>query len=284
MRFIKYRPSALNLRTGWNNDAKAVIKQLEEAKNPTERGDIIKNHSGLWSEVKQELSKLSHSKCWYTESKQAGTDTDVDHFRPKRRVSECMTRAHKHPGYWWLAFDLTNYRFSCIYANRRRKDINTDETGGKADHFPVCDESRRAWRPTDNCDDEEPMLLDPCKLADTKLLMFKPDGEAMPRHGKKTDPKKHQRAATSIRLYNLNHSDFVKARLELRNTIEDLLQRAQKYYRKLETEGQTASDAYSEALEGLQELTAESSPYSGFCLEMIKPRRSEDFLDGVALG
>ena len=284
MRFIKYRPASIELRDGWEADANAVLQSLEKEKDPAKRGDIITANSGLWAEVKEQLSKLSDGKCWYTEAKQEGTDTDVDHFRPKKRVNKLVRNKQPHPGYWWLAFKLSNYRFSCIYANRRRKDIETAETGGKADHFPIWEEKRRAWCETDNCDLEEPVLLDPCKVADTKLLMFNANGEAMPRNDKKKEPKKHERAALSIELYNLNHSDFRKARIVLRDQVYDLLEKAEKYYMQLETEGQTAHDAYEDALERLIDLTSAKAPYSRFCWEMIRPKQHSDFLDGVEFG
>ena len=144
MRLIRYNPAALHLRADWAQDADDVRQQLNVEADPKKRSEIIEANKELWAEVKAELAKLSNDKCWYTESKQQGTDTDVDHFRPKKRVAEVKDKDNPHPGYWWLAFDLANYRFSCIYANRRRRDIESGDVGGKADHFPLVDEGKRA--------------------------------------------------------------------------------------------------------------------------------------------
>jgi hypothetical protein len=48
---------------------------------------------------------------------------DVDHYRPKARVVE----DNDHGGYWWLAYNASNYLLSCSVCNRVRK----------RDHFPL---------------------------------------------------------------------------------------------------------------------------------------------------
>lgn len=47
---------------------------------------------------------MSNGKYWYTESIQLGTDVDVDHFGPKKRIAERCAEGDAHPGYWWLAY------------------------------------------------------------------------------------------------------------------------------------------------------------------------------------
>ena len=113
---------------------------------------------------------LSDDKCWYCESKQIRLDRHVDHYRPKNSVAECAD----HPGYWWLAFRSYNYRYSCTYCNSRRVDQRSGQAGGKADHFPLRDESRRAFSPDDPIDDEQPTLLDPTVQAASLSRLNKP--------------------------------------------------------------------------------------------------------------
>ena len=238
-------------------------------------------NKGLWSEVKAELAKLSNDKCWYTESKQQGTDTDVDHFRPKRRVAEVKDKGNLHPGYWWLAFDLANYRFSCIFANRRRRDVESGDVGGKADHFPIVNEDNRAWAPECDCEEEQPLLLDPCKATDVALITFKEDGEAMPRFNKKSRPRAFKRADISIELYNINNSTFVRARVDLREKINALLKDAERFFKKLESGDAAHEHAYERTIEQLLELTDERAAYSGFSKAYIENYRHQDWLCGA---
>lgn len=87
MRAIDYDPSKLALPADWAARAAKLTQQLVDAADAAARKKILKTN-GIWSEIASELRKLSNGNCWYTESPQAGTDVDVDHFRPKNRVAE----------------------------------------------------------------------------------------------------------------------------------------------------------------------------------------------------
>ena len=102
-------------------------------------------------EVRKALERLFHDKCAYCElTKVEGWE--VDHFRPKGRVAE----REDHPGYYWLTYVWENLYPSCQHCNQRRKDRPrwADQAGlpagGKADQFPLLDESSRAMRPKDD--------------------------------------------------------------------------------------------------------------------------------------
>ena len=282
MRYVPYDPAKLDLREGWKDNAEAAEQEVQGAA-PDERSTTINSHSNLWKEVKPELKKIFHGKCWYTESPQAGTDVDVDHYRPKGHVAKIKKdgTGEPHPGYWWLAFKLENYRYSCIYANRRRRDLESGETGGKADNFPLCDENNRAWCPEDDCFDEQPLLLDPCKRADVALLTFKDDGEAMPRFAKETRKRSFDRANASIKYYNLNHSDFKKARIAIRDELSKRIENAERYFRNLET-GDAGNDlAYEEAIRDLRNACSVKSPYSSYAIAFLDSYRTRDSLAAV---
>jgi hypothetical protein len=233
VRPINYDPRKLTLPEGWAEKATQLKNQLIAAGDSAARAAILKDNP-VWSEVKSELRKLSHGKCWYTESVQLGTDVDVDHFRPKNRVAERCTEGDAHPGYWWLAYALENYRYSCIVANRLRRDIETDRVGGKADRFPIANEATRAMTSDADWQAEKTLLIDPCKADETALITFKEDGEALPRFGS-GEPYKYQKADLSIKYYSLNHSEFTKARIALRDKIEDLRVEAIRYFSRLES-------------------------------------------------
>lgn len=279
MRPIDYDPSKITYPPDWSDRAKELAQKLTEAKDSEARKKILSDpNNRIWSELKSELRKLSHGKCWYTEALQVGTDVDVDHYRPKGRVAELLGAVPAHEGYWWLAYDPENYRFSCIVANRRRHDVEAGRTGGKADHFPIQHEADRAY--SGDCTAEKPMLIDPCVAHEPDLITFKNDGEAMPRFSKDHEYK-HGKAARSIELYSINHSEFVTARLDLRDRIEQLKKDAKRFFGKLESGDADHENGYANAIAELARLRSAPEPFSAFCAAMIDPSSHEDYLFGL---
>lgn len=68
-----------------------------------------------WKKTKEQLAIESADKCAYCETPtSANYRGDVEHFRPKS-------------GYWWLAYCLDNYVFSCLICNQAHKKA----------HFPI---------------------------------------------------------------------------------------------------------------------------------------------------
>lgn len=284
MRRIRFDPERLEYPDGWRERAELLLKSLNEATDAAARARIIHDNP-IWTDLRPLLRRLSNGKCWYTEAKQEGTDVDVDHFRPKKRVAELADAASSHFGYWWLAYDPSNYRYSCIVANRRRHDVEFGRTGGKADHFPIFQETERAREPDADHSSERPLLIDPCVAGEPELITFKEDGEAMPRFADTTgNSYKYRKAEKSIELYSINHSEFVKARLDLRDEIEKLRQDALRYFKKIETGDSDHEAGYSRAIEQLDLLRAEDQPYSAFCSAMINRFRHEEYLYGLFLG
>jgi uncharacterized protein (TIGR02646 family) len=208
----------LSLPPDWEDRAKKVLDKLVEA-DPSTRKQLISDNTALWGELKTALSALSNGKCWYCDSRQIRSDNAVDHFRPKNGVADCKG----HEGYWWLAFDWRNYRFSCTYCNSRRKGENT--SGGKGDQFPLIDEALRALKWGDNWNAEQPMLLDPTQAADPELLWFYIDGTPQPKFGEDEDKIKHKRATISIRLYHLDEERLEEKRRDLYQQLSRLVTR-----------------------------------------------------------
>ena len=181
------------------------------------RHKAINRKSSVWHATEEALSKASHEKCWYCESIQSRSDKPVDHFRPKNSVSE----ATGHPGYWWLAFDWKNYRYSCTYCNSRRRDINGGTEGGKQDHFPIIPPPPHARAASDPLDKAK--LLDPTNDNDTKLITFLQNGVPCPT---KHDRESIDRVEESIRLYHLDHRPLVIKRKRLADDISQLVNNA----------------------------------------------------------
>jgi hypothetical protein len=118
-----------------------------------------------WGKLREDLTSLGFDKCWYTEAKIGAGDAQVEHFRPKR--PNAQGKPGSHGGYWWLAFDATNYRLAASIPNRV-----------KSNDFPV--RGTRAVAEGDSLDDELPVLLDPCDAHDVDLLTFGDAGVPKP--------------------------------------------------------------------------------------------------------
>src|SRR5579864_1229305 len=110
---------------------------------------------GIWSEIKEVFILLQQFKCIYCESlmpkvesasaAMVGVDYDIEHYRPKNRVTGWPSRrdikrrlrlqsyvgrvaSGSQGGYPRLAFDPLNYVVSCKVCN----------SSYKADHFPIA--------------------------------------------------------------------------------------------------------------------------------------------------
>ncbi|QJU57112.1 hypothetical protein HL653_04305 [Sphingomonas sp. AP4-R1] len=197
MRYINL--SRIVLPDGWFEASAAATSAVSQ-------GDSPDDHSGVWRQLKSALADLFNDKCWYCETAVPRSDNAVDHFRPKGRVSDAV---NPHTGYKWLAFDQTNFRYACTFCNSRRKDVDGGTAGGKADRFPLLDESKRLYAPGALAD-EHPVLLDPCDISDWRLLGCKREnGQPCPAGGSVVDLK---RAETSIAIYHLQHEPTCKLR------------------------------------------------------------------------
>ncbi len=185
------------------------------------RTAAIKHKSDIWSYAGKHVKTIMHEKCWYCETSEVRSDMPIDHFRPKNSVAEYP----QHPGYWWLAFDWENYRYSCTFCNSRRVDVENQTAGGKQDHFPIIQPP--AWANDPNADwrAERPVLLDPVNLDDTSLLTYHENG--YPRELCQDETREeHMRAKQSIYFYHLDHIKAVRARkvlaIKIRSHVENV--------------------------------------------------------------
>jgi uncharacterized protein (TIGR02646 family) len=245
MRYIDTSSLKNKLPKGWQEKADDVLTQLKAAASPDERRKIIAKKSTLWGELKETLKELSHGKCWYTESKNDGSYDDVDHFRPKGKVDENSD----HPGYWWLAFDYKNYRFSCKVSN----------TSGKREHFPLEEGCTHVTACDGDLDTEIFLLLDPTIEDDPKLLAYREDGSVIPNFAEGTF--EYKRATTTIEQLYLNFPKFCKSRKEILTEIEDTLQVI------------LAVDLDPEKCRSLlQKYLSDKKPYSAFSASMLSKK------------
>ena len=249
MRYIDTSSLKDKLPTGWQEKADDVLTQLKAAASPDERRKIIAGKSTLWGELKETLKELSHGKCWYTESKNDGSYDDVDHFRPKSKVHENSD----HLGYWWLAFDYKNYRFSCKVSN----------TSGKRDHFPLQDGCTHVTASDSNLDTEIFLLLDPTIEDDPKLLAYHEDGSVIPNFAEGTF--EYKRATTTIEQLELNRKSFCDSRKGILQKLESALPAILFLVSSPET-----SPEFCRSL--LQEYLSDEEPYSAFSASMLSKK------------
>lgn len=134
---VHINPHDINLDPAWETKARKLTKELLK-KKPEERAAFIDSkRAETWGSksLLESLQGIVGNKCWYTEVSLVGADPNVDHFRPKGRVVEIDSSTLKKtsdisPGYWWLAFEPKNFRLSCMHANQRRVDENTEVASG----------------------------------------------------------------------------------------------------------------------------------------------------------
>lgn len=249
MRYIAI--DELRLDTDWLDAAKAATEAVRSAQ-PEERSRVINKNQAVWKDLKEKLRTLSHEKCWYCESIDPRSDNAVDHYRPKGNVKGS---APPHDGYWWLAFDWRNYRFSCTFCNSLRTSATT--SGGKQDYFPLWNEQDRARSDQDDLDDELPLLLDPTNVIDVPLIAFADDGSVGPAVDKK-EKKEHSMGAKTIKHYHLNHPHLTERRAETLRVVRTWVEEADKQLARHAKD--TAGFSRNTAKSRLQDIMRAVSP------------------------
>jgi uncharacterized protein (TIGR02646 family) len=185
----------------WRDKAGALSDKLDAAASQDERDAIIDANSGLWGELKDWLTQLSHGKCWFSEAKDVFSHWDVEHYRPKKRARNLD--GSEREGYWWLTFDWHNFRLCGNVGNRKK--------GG---YFPLRQGTHQATAADRNIDDEFPYLLDPVRPDDPLLLSFDDNGDVNPLAG--LDEWSKARVEESIKRYKLReHEPLMEARRDI---------------------------------------------------------------------
>jgi len=248
----------------WMKKSKTAFDAITRCTTSQERAKMLKKYARVWGnpELKTALESLSHGKCWYCESKDERSDHPVDHFRPKGAVSECAD----HEGYWWLAFDWTNYRLSCSWCNSQHIDRAGGKIRGqgKQDHFPLLDEAGRAKLPTDDLRGERPYLLDPTCSEDVELLWFRQDGMPIPKYSEVEDEEAYKRVETSIKIYHLDASKINERRMDLYNILERDVRHGDKMLENIaqNEDDESALEAFGYVVEVIKNKTAPAAEFS----------------------
>jgi len=180
----------------WLQEAKQVTAELRAATSELERNAIIEKNQKLWRDdrVRNWLLELYHNKCWYTEAQESVSAIHVDHYRPKGRVRDLDK--NEYDGYWWLAFDWTNYRICGQLINIKKSDV-----------FPLAEFGRASPDDHHSLMKEAPLLIDPV-TDDARLISYEIDEDAciaVPSAG--IDEYEEIRATATIDILGLNRLD-----------------------------------------------------------------------------
>jgi uncharacterized protein (TIGR02646 family) len=269
---------------GWRDDAAAALAAVEVyagAERKIRNAEIERYAAKTWRALKDALMKLSDEKCWYCEIRQDRSLGAVDHYRPKGKVHEAPT----HPGYWWLAFDKTNCRFTCTFCNSATTDRKSGQVGGKCDQFPLFDETKRATTPTSNPDDESPKLLDPVEALDPTLLTWMVDGSSAPRYSASQNDEWRERAEVTIAVYHLNHHRLRRRRTQIYNELKMLIREGDILYEKAVTDQPYEMASMKRVTRGIVDRISERAELTATARQYIleyrtaEPHRS--WLEGV---
>ncbi len=237
MRYIDNSEIRPDLPLRWNEIISrariAVAKEMKKAKAKAKldgktaaecreadckaRNKAIGARSRVWRLLNKRFSEQSFGKCWYCQSKDIRSHKPLDHYRPKSSVIECPD----HPGYWWLAFSWENYRFSCTFCNSYHE--KEASIAGKQDHFPI-DNPPNWQRLPGQTNIEEPLLLDPCRLGDYKLITYDARGQIVVNKNIAIGGSFEERKAKkSIEIYDFNHEPTRRKRETIYFAIEKLI-------------------------------------------------------------
>ncbi len=206
------------------SDAKGV-KETKHAILAVKNGIQFEFKAYKEDDVVAALRAMFNKKCAYCEfNYAAGGPEDIEHFRPKGGV--IVNGKLVQPGYYWLAAAWSNLLPSCIDCNRKRAKEFIDRTtgvSGKANLFPIADESRR-WRSHRSKNREEPLLLNPCDDDPEQHLEFLDKGLVRPALDAVGAPSRKGEA--SIEVYGLARKDLVEQRERKQTRVRAALQQA----------------------------------------------------------
>ena len=238
----------------WIAKADALTQQLINAPDEATRNQIIDANANVWGELKTFLGNLNNQKCWYTESVNAAAHCHVDHFRPKK---EALDEAGDNKGgYWWLAFEWRNYRFSGPAPNVKKRSW-----------FHV--DSHKANDYGDATDAEQYRMLDPTEIGDPELLSFDNEGNVSSKNSNKTSWD-YIRVEYSVRRLDLNHEKLKEPRRDLYRETSNEVRRVIKLMRLQKIKDEPTRRVEIKGLmKGLRVKCNRSSQYSAaakYCL------------------
>jgi len=239
----------------WLDRADDLTDQLLAALTQAERTQIIEDNQDMWGELKKHFCDVRHRKCWYSESVNDFAHCHIDHFRPKSRALD--EDGNDQGGYWWLAFNWTNYRYSAPAGNIRKRD-----------YFHV--NLNKANLPHDAIEQEDIRFLDPTEPGDPEKLKFNSTGFISPKSTNVTD-RDYIQAEYTIRRMNLNMEGLVEGRRDKYRKAARIIRHIERLLVQQRIKHDMARHQTIKAKQKeLLELASKFSPYSAavkYCLK-----------------
>jgi hypothetical protein len=171
----------------WRRDVKKAVAQLvaDAAAN-----SVITISGALYKRRKEEIFAAFAKKCAYCESDLQSQHGDVEHYRPKRGVTDLGDapvslqiggQSQAHPGYFWIAYDPSNLLPSCAKCNQQPTRRPDGTLAGKGNRFPVA--GTYGYDPANplktDLSLEQPLLLHPVLDEPNDHLLFLQDTGAL---------------------------------------------------------------------------------------------------------
>lgn len=259
--------------------AEAARQEVLAAPDAEARATVIEQRRDRWVAFREHFVRIFGAKCWYVECENPGTDDDIDHYRPKRRLAE----AADHDGYWWEALNWRNFRLSCHRANRLRVNPETGATHGKGDHFPLLDETNRCTHPEEDLLREQPTLLDPTLPGDPPLLTFDSDGRVALSPRFEGDAVAARRVEDSRIYLHLDWGPFKTARQSLYRRVAVRVIDGDIAYARLGQGDHGAKEAMRQVSWDLIRLSEDRQPYSRAALAYIHYFRDREWMQRLVL-
>ena len=235
----------------WRIRSLEITQEIMNAATLKEKHILINRYKNHWRDetLVKFLSDISFEKCWYTETKFGGDYQEVEHFRPKKETKNSDGTAHAyHSGYYWLAFDLSNYRLCKSRPNRK-----------KSTFFPIANERYRANDETQSWEDETPYFLDPLRSSDVLLISFDDIGRPVPQDQISADDVR--RVNFTIEKYYLDERVLNSRRQQTWNTARDLFNSYLNALKDVTKSISKRQDAENE-LNKLEELLSRDAEFS----------------------
>ena len=164
-------------------------------------------------------------------------------------------------GYPWLAFDWDNFRYSAGRSNKLSTDEETGTVVGKAAWFPLAEGSPTAVWDNRCVLDERPMLLDPTREADMRLIEVGTDGYIQP--SRFCVGLNKERVAISAEIFGLDLPRLKEARLRV---MREIAERAKALVDCIDIANDHDAVADKQPIdaqaEAITELTRPNSPYA----------------------
>ncbi len=266
MRYIALSSVDKSELSDWISRSNEILDEMKAEPDEKKRKAIIHRNKSHWRETRliDFLKRLSNGKCWYTEARFTAEYPQLEHFRPKSCArNEDWVKCHD--GYWWLAFDLENYRLAKPMPNVR-----------KGTYFPLRERMTAVNSPGIACSRESPMFLDPTNQDDVELLGFNALGQVEPCAEPLVDMDEwdRKRIEFSIKRYGLNDENLVTAR----KSVWDGLIKQFSEYQQVASKAKNERCAFSagKAQQIREDLAKELDPsreFSALVLECFKKHK-----------